>query len=91
VQNVSTAYIYESGGWVDNNGAHPPQDWLVDASEWTRPLETCCRELARALVVPLLHPELWISRRAESVHFVDERTVRREMRVEFEVPPRCGA
>jgi hypothetical protein len=43
-------------------------------------------EIAVAITALLLHPEIWISRRAEHITFRDERTLCRQVRVQFEVP-----
>lgn len=50
------------------------------------PAARCCRECGRRLLLLLLRSSTWVSHRTEHVSFRDDRSVVREVTVEFHVP-----
>jgi hypothetical protein len=64
-----------------------PLDAIVDMSDvQADPAARCCRECGRRLLLLLLRSSSWVSHRTEHVSFRDDRSVVREVTVEFHVP-----
>lgn len=64
-----------------------PLGAIVDMSDVRAdPAARCCRECGRRLLLLLLRSSTWVSHRTEHVSFRDDRSVVREVTVEFHVP-----
>jgi hypothetical protein len=73
---------------LSSGGMAPwPVDAIVRMSDLQAdPAARCCRECGRRLLLLLLRSSTWVSHRTEHVSFRDDRSVVREVTVDFHVP-----
>jgi hypothetical protein len=67
---------------VDGSHQHT---WPLSAEEWDALGE--CRECGLSLLRQFINIADWVVRRVENIGFVDDRTVRRRVSVDYTVPP----
>src|SRR3954452_9310104 len=63
---------------------HHRHDWPLRASDWEELVE--CRRCGLELLDQFINIADWVVRRVEGIHFLDDRTVRRRVSVDYTVP-----
>src|SRR3954465_13313498 len=69
---------------INPGSPHSAHAWPHTAQDWEALVD--CRECGLVLLRQFLNISDWVVRRVEGINFVDDRTVRRRVSVDYTVP-----